>query len=161
MHYTVEHRTTNSIRIHLPKTIGDDRTEAAAALLRKTAGIKKVTRYRATHGLRIDHELPDATLEKLLKELNGETLRMAEEEVHEEREALLERLRHIEDPHILEAALQGHRVDFRELSARKLDPALKRRMRLRILGEAAADLLLPAPVQVAYHAWQIVTLKSL
>ena len=60
----------------------------------------------------------------------------------------------------VEEALRNHKVDAKELSTRKLDPALKRKMRARILVEAGADLLLPAPVQIVYHAWQLVTLKS-
>jgi hypothetical protein len=44
---------------------------------------------------------------------------------------------------------------------RKLDPELKRKLRMRILGETIADTVLPLPVQLAYHAYQMVTLKEL
>ena len=37
----------------------------------------------------------------------------------------------------------------------------KRRLNRRILVEAAADMILPAPVQVAYHAYQMLVLQSL
>ncbi len=44
---------------------------------------------------------------------------------------------------------------------KKLDPELKRKLRIRILGETIADTVLPLPVQLAYHAYQMVTLKEL
>ena len=96
----------------------------------------------------------------ILEELDPETIREAKQELKEERQELLQRLQRIQDPHLLEEAFRNHKVDAKELSTRKLDPALKRKMRVRILAEAGADLLLPAPVQIVYHAWQLVTLKS-
>jgi ATP-dependent exoDNAse (exonuclease V) beta subunit len=48
-----------------------------------------------------------------------------------------------------------------EMRNRKLDPELKRKLRMRILGETIADTVLPLPVQLAYHAYQMVTLKEL
>ena len=42
-----------------------------------------------------------------------------------------------------------------------MDPNLKKKLRRRITLEAGADLILPAPVQLAYHLYQLVTLKEL
>ncbi len=53
------------------------------------------------------------------------------------------------------------RVSREELKQRKMDPKLKNRLRRRIILEAGADLVLPAPVQLAYHLYQLVTLKEL
>ena len=53
------------------------------------------------------------------------------------------------------------RVSKEELKARKMDPNLKKKLRRRITLEAGADLILPAPVQLAYHLYQLVTLKEL
>ena len=53
------------------------------------------------------------------------------------------------------------RVSKEELKARKMDPNLKKKLRRRIILEAGADLILPAPVQLAYHLYQLVTLKEL
>ena len=47
------------------------------------------------------------------------------------------------------------------MKKRKLDPELKRKLRMRILGETIADTVLPLPVQLAYHAYQMVTLKEM
>ena len=48
-----------------------------------------------------------------------------------------------------------------ELSRRKLSPELKRKLRCKVIAEAAADMLLPAPVQLGFHVYQLVTLKNL
>ena len=54
----------------------------------------------------------------------------------------------------------GH-IQLEEVKARKLDPALKRKMRMRILAETVADAVLPLPVQLGYHAWQMITLRDI
>ena len=48
-----------------------------------------------------------------------------------------------------------------ELARRKLSPELKRKLRCKVIAEAAADMLLPAPVQLGFHVYQLVTLKNL
>ena len=55
----------------------------------------------------------------------------------------------------------GTSIDREELRRRKLSPAVKRSLRTKIFVETAADLLLPTPVQVGYHVYQLVTLKNL
>ena len=160
MKFTVEHETSSSMRIRMAGDKPSKRTgDAICAILSRTAGIHKVRVYPATKGL-IHHSLSRDALVGILEELDPETIREAKQELKEERQELLHRLQRIQDPHLLEEALRNHKVDAKELSTRKLDPALKRKMRLRILAEAGADLLLPAPVQIVYHAWQLVTLKS-
>ena len=54
-------------------------------------------------------------------------------------------------------------VDLKKLKkqGKKMSSLWKRRLNRRILIEAAADMLLPAPVQVAYHAYQMLVLQSL
>ena len=56
---------------------------------------------------------------------------------------------------------ENARISAEEMKKRKLDPELKRKLRMRILGETIADTVLPLPVQLAYHAYQMVTLKEL
>ena len=56
---------------------------------------------------------------------------------------------------------ENARISAEEMRNRKLDPELKRKLRMRILGEAIADTVLPLPVQLAYHAYQMVTLKEM
>ena len=52
-------------------------------------------------------------------------------------------------------------ISTEELSRRKLSPELKRKLRCKVIAEAAADMLLPAPIQLGYHMYQLVTLKNL
>ena len=52
-------------------------------------------------------------------------------------------------------------LEAEEIARRKLSPAVKRKLRCKVIAEAAADLLLPAPVQLGYHVYQLVTLKDL
>ena len=56
---------------------------------------------------------------------------------------------------------ENKRISVAEMKNRKLDQQLKNKLRLRIIMEAAADMVLPMPVQLAYHAWQVVTLRNL
>ena len=53
------------------------------------------------------------------------------------------------------------RISREELKRRKLSPEVKNRLRRKVLIETAADLLMPAPLQVGYHIYQLVTLKNL
>lgn len=161
MNFTIEHQTPGAMRIRMEGKKPSERTAAAiCAILSRTQGIRDVRIYPATRGLRISYSMDRADVIRILRELDPETIREVKQEMKAEKRELLEKLQNIQDPHLLEAALQNHTVDSKELSTRKLDPELKRKMRQRILVEAGADLLLPAPVQLAYHAWQLVTLKS-
>ena len=60
----------------------------------------------------------------------------------------------------IKSGAKGH-VSREELKVRKMDPMLKKKLRRRIILEAGADLLMPVPVQMAYHLYQLVTLKEL
>ena len=59
----------------------------------------------------------------------------------------------------IKSGAKGH-VSREELKTRKMDPNLKKKLRRRIILEAGADLLMPMPVQMAYHLYQLVTLKE-
>lgn len=52
-------------------------------------------------------------------------------------------------------------IDQEELARRKLSPGLKRSLRRKVLMETAADVLMPMPLQVGYHIYQLVTLRNL
>ena len=51
-------------------------------------------------------------------------------------------------------------IGMDEMMRRKLDPELKRRLRLRVVGETIADMVLPLPLQLGYHVYQLITLKD-
>ena len=56
---------------------------------------------------------------------------------------------------------EEERISLNEMKSRKLDEKLKTKLRLRILAETVADLVMPMPVQLGYHIWQMITLKKL
>lgn len=51
-------------------------------------------------------------------------------------------------------------ISAEEMKKRKLDPQLKKKLRMRILAETLFDLAMPIQVQLGYHAWQMITLKQ-
>lgn len=79
-----------------------------------------------------------------------------------DREEILRKLRALHFNNVkLFAEKLGNSIDQEELRQRKLSPAVKRSLRRKILVETAADLLMPMPIQVGYHVYQLVTLKNL
>lgn len=42
----------------------------------------------------------------------------------------------------------------------KMDPACRRRLRKKIIAESCFDILLPEPIQVAYHICQLAKLRN-
>ncbi|MBQ3975657.1 MAG: hypothetical protein II628_16040, partial [Lachnospiraceae bacterium] len=52
-------------------------------------------------------------------------------------------------------------LDTEEIRKRGLAPHVKRKMRMQFLTEAAFDAVMPAPVQLAYHAIQLYRLEKL
>ena len=99
-------------------------------------GVKNVTVYRATGGCALEY---DGKAEPILERLGR--FRLANVEML--------------------ASEEDSRISAEEMRSRKLDPKLKQRLRLRMLAETAADIVLPMPVQVGYHVWQMITLKNL
>jgi hypothetical protein len=53
------------------------------------------------------------------------------------------------------------KISLEEIKERRLTPDAKRRIREKIALETVADMVLPLPLQVGYHFFQLVTLKSL
>jgi hypothetical protein len=52
-------------------------------------------------------------------------------------------------------------LDAEEIRKRGLAPHVKRKMRMQFLTEAAFDAVMPAPVQLAWHAVQLYRLEKL
>ncbi len=79
-----------------------------------------------------------------------------------DKEGILRRLSNLQFQNVeLFAANLEDNIGSEELTRRKLSPALKRKLRCKVIAEAAADMILPAPVQLGYHVYQLVTLKNL
>ena len=137
MKYRIEHETKNRMRIHM---YGGRITPAQAEILQfafsSIHGVSKVTLYPATGGCAVEYNADrDYLIEKLNKFRYENVTILTREE--------------------------AQTINREELRLRKLDPALKRKLRLRVAIEAAADLLLPWPVQLGYHAYQMITLKDI
>ena len=140
MDYHIEAETKHRIRIR----IGIRKlTQEQANILRYTfshaPGVTDVTIYRATGGCAITYNGDREEIIRRLNAFNYDNVQMMAEKKD----------------------IENARISSEEMKNRKLDPELKRKLRLRILGEAVADAVLPLPVQLAYHAYQMVTLKQL
>ena len=137
MKYRIECQTRHRIRIRLFTT----RLSAEEAKILEYAfsgipGVRSVTVYRASAGCALEYDCSRDEILRRLDRFRFENVEMLAKE-------------------------EDSRINAEEMRARKLDPKLKRRLRTRILLETVADLALPAPVQIGYHAWQMLTLKNL
>ena len=101
-------------------------------------GVSEVTVYKASAGCAIAYTGDRSEIIRRLNSFNFDNVQMMAEKEEE-----------------------NARISAEEMRKRKLDPELKRKLRIRILGETIADTVLPLPVQLAYHAYQMVTLKEL
>lgn len=137
MQYVVLHESNHRIRVHLAQSgISDEEAEILRYALGSIKGVTGVDVYAPTGNLAIRcQDSKDLVLQKL-DQLRYENITLFGKE------------------------LETH-IDSEEIQRRKLTPELKRRLRLRILIECAADVFMPMPVQVAYHMYQLVTLKEI
>ena len=137
MRYIIKNETGHRIRVLLPFCpLTPAQEEILRFALGSMAEIEDLTFYPATGGMAIHYRFGR---EKILSRLS--TFRM--ENVP------------------LMAASQKQHIDLQEVRERKLAPAVKTRLRVRLVAETAADMLLPLPLQLAYHAYQLITLKNI
>ena len=137
MKYQIKDHSKKRIRIHFRnEKLSREEAEILSYAFSSIPGVKKVTIYRATGGCALEY---DCRPEDILDRLN----RFRFENV--------DRF----------ARIKEERISADEMKNRKLDQQLKNRLRLRILVETVADLALPMPVQLAYHVWQMITLRDL
>lgn len=136
MQYRILHESDHRIRFRIYMTpISAQEAEVLQFAFSNIKGVKKVTVYQATGGCALEYSCS--------------------------RDYLLERLNafRMENVELLAKTTQPS-ITAVEMRDRKLDPALKRKLRMRILAETAADILLPVPLQLGYHAWQMITLRE-
>ena len=139
MQYRIESETKNRIRIRLySRKLTDEQAGILEYAFSNAPGVTKVTLYPATAGCAITYSGDRTQIIRRLDAFRFENVRMMAQK--EESKAA---------------------ISMNEMKDRKLDPALKRRLRMRVLGETIADAVLPLPVQLAYHAYQMVTLRDL
>ena len=137
MHYVIKNETAHRIRVRLPFCpLTGAQQEVLDFALGSMEEISRLTFYPSTGGLAIEYT-------------HG-------------REKILKRLAtfHMENVPLMARTLPDH-ISLDEMKERRLDPAVKARLRLRIVAESAADMLLPAPMQLAYHIYQLITLKDI
>lgn len=141
MKYRIEHESHSRMRIRLyTGALSDAQTKVIEYAFSAISGVKAVTVYPPTSGVAIQYsgneEARNAILERLDR-FRFENVELFAKEMEE-----------------------NPQIDEEEVRERKLSPELKRKLRTRIVIEAAADALLPMPVQLAYHAYQFIWLKN-
>ena len=137
MKFVIEHQTSSYMRLRLNGG-RFTRTEAEVLeyALSNLKGVSGVRLYPASGGIALSYKGDREVILKKLRNLHFHNVKMFAEEIEES-------------------------ISTEELSRRKLSPELKRKLRCKVIAEAAADMLLPAPIQLGYHMYQLVTLKNL
>ena len=140
MNYRIESESAHRIRIRLfTRTLTGEQADILRYAFSNAPGVTRVTVYRATACCALEYRCAREQVISRLDAFRFENVRMMAEKEEQQRE----------------------KISASEMKDRKLEPALKRKLRMRILGETIADAVLPLPVQLAYHAWQMITLKEL
>ena len=137
MKFVIQHQTSSYMRLRLNGG-RFTRTEAEVLeyALSNLKGVSGVRLYPASGGIAFSYKGDREVILKKLRNLHFHNVKMFAEEIEES-------------------------ISTEELSRRKLSPELKRKLRCKVIAEAAADMLLPAPIQLGYHMYQLVTLKNL
>ena len=140
MYYRIEAETKHRIRIRIgSRKLSDEQAKILKYAFSCAPGVTDVTVYKASAGCAITYTGDRSEIIRRLDSFNWDNVQMMAEKKDEE----------------------NARISAEEMRNRKLDPELKRKLRMRILGETIADTVLPLPVQLAYHAYQMVTLKEM
>ena len=137
MKYRIVHESAHRFRIRLysgPVTAGQE--EIIQYAFSAIKGVDSVTVYRATASVAFTYTGDRSLILKKLDAFNFENVTLLAKEA----------------PSL---------ISVEEVRSRKLDPALKGRLRMRVLLATIADLALPVPIQLGYHAWQMITLKDI
>ena len=137
MKFVIQHQTSSYMRLRLNGG-RFTRTEAEVLeyALSNLKGVSGVRLYPASGGIAFSYKGDREVILKKLRNLHFHNVKLFAEEIEES-------------------------ISTEELSRRKLSPELKRKLRCKVIAEAAADMLLPAPIQLGYHMYQLVTLKNL
>ncbi len=139
MRYRIEHLSQHRLRIRVQNgALTEYSREILDYALNGIPGVRKVIFYPATGGIGIAFDGPAEEVTRRLDRLRFDNVTMMAGQIEA-------------DPSI----------DMEELRQRRLSPELKSRLRRRILLESAADMLLPMPVQMGYHLYQLITLREI
>ena len=137
MKYRIENETKHRIRFRMyTGPVSPLQEEILNYAFSSIQGVRKVTVYRATGGFALEY---DGSREWILEKLDA---------FHYENVAIF-------------AKEEQEQISLQEVRERKLSPELKRRLRMRVFLESVADLVMPVPLQLGYHAYQMITLKDI
>ena len=137
MQFAIQHQTRSYMRLRLLRgRFTDAEAEVLEYALSNLKNVSGVKLYPASGGIAFSYKGDKELILKKLRSLQFQNVKLFAEELEES-------------------------IDSAELARRKLSPALKRKLRCKVIVEAAADMLLPTPVQLGYHMYQLVTLKDL
>ncbi|MDO5132449.1 MAG: hypothetical protein Q4D81_05660 [Eubacteriales bacterium] len=140
MDFLIRHETAAYMRLRLQRgRFTAHEAEVLEYALSGLKGISGVRLYPSSGGISFSYEGGPGNREIILRKLR---------DMQFENVKLL--ARGIEDT-----------IDAEEIARRKLSPEIKDRLRRKVLVETAADILMPMPLQVGYHLYQLVTLKNL
>ncbi len=137
MDFIIMHETSKYMRLRLRRgRITSSQAEVLRYALESRNGVSKVRIYPASGGLAFAYETDREGILSRLKTLQFHNIEMFAKELDD-------------------------RIGNEELTRRKLSPEVKNRLRRKMLIEAAADILMPPPLQIGYHVYQLVTLKDM
>ena len=137
MRYRIVNETKGRMRIHMyGGSISKAQEDILAYAFSAIPGIKDVKVYRATGNCALIYEGDREEVIRRLDSFKYENVRNFSEKMISF-------------------------IDEEEMTRRKLSPELKKKLRLRIALETVADLTLPLPLQLLYHAYQMVTLRDI
>ena len=137
MDFVIQHQTASYLRLHLRRgRFSAAEAEVLEYALSNLKGISCIKLYPSSGGIAFSYKGDKESILRRLRELQFQNVKMFAKNL-------------------------GDSIGSEEIARRKLSPAVKRKLRCKVIAEAAADLLLPAPVQLGYHVYQLVTLKDL
>jgi len=142
MKYTIKHETKYSVRLHLDqKNLSTEQMMALKYKLLENENVTEIKFFKSLGGINISFKKGKDDILSLIKDLDFDTL---VKDHHEE---------------CLEYSNLGP-LSSKEISARKLDPRLKKRLQNKIVAEAISDFFLPTPVQLAMHLYEFATIEK-
>lgn len=137
MQFVIQHQTASYMRLRLCRgRFSESEAEVLEYALSHLKGVSRIKLYPASGGIAFSYTGDKEGILKRLYNMQFQNVTMFAENLEEN-------------------------IGSEELTRRKLSPALKRKLRCKVIAEAAADMILPAPVQLGYHVYQLVTLKDL
>ncbi len=141
MQFSVKHRASGFLRIRLLSgTISLEESRKIRLALLSLPQVRDVRIFMNTGGVCIYYEGEESFLLPALRQLDpacpGETA-------------------------YPDTGPESPFLDMAEIRKRGLAPHVKRKMRMQFMTEAAFDAIMPAPIQLSLHAYQLFRLEKL